>query len=163
MKKLVLIILSICLFAFTGCGATDSSNLPYEPSSEPPALHDGVFSSKYGTMTFYGDGKDVKLDLSEDFARMVNNTLPSGTSFGTYSFVSDLPPAGWTSVRYDTAHNLQLSVSADNDSYVSILNLGYPSDDGKTYSIYVDAVTEDKIPIVIDNNNSFQSVIFEKE
>ena len=133
-------------------------NYPYEPDTPAPDPHDGTFVSEHGTMTFNGDGTSLVFDFDEELAELAG--LPAGEQTGTYVFLSgDLPPHGSIDVRYDIAHEWQISL---DDEYV-VIDLGLASDDGSTASVGVDIVTDTRIPLLFQKDGKFFSVIFEKE
>ena len=135
-----------------------NGNQPYEPSYPAPDPHQGTFVSDHGTMEFNGDGKTVKLDFDSYLSGLTG--LPEGPQQGTYVFLSgDLPPNGSVEVRYDTAHELKLTVGENN----TVIELGIVNNDGKTTTSGVGTVTEDRIPLVFTGNGEFISVVFTKK
>ena len=132
-------------------------NYPYEPDTPAPDPHEGVFVSKHGKMTFNGDGKTVVYDFDEELSKLCG--LPSGEHEGTYVFLSgDLPPHGSIDVRYDIAHEWEIRV---ND-VSSVIQLGLASADGKTASVGLNVVTENRIPLLF-KGDKFETITFEKE
>ena len=161
MKKLIKV-LSVLFAAvlIAGC-AGGKENVPYDPGTPVPAAHSGTFSCEYGTLNFTGDERSVSAEL--DNSSGIFAELPSGELEGTYRFVSDLPPHGRIDVRYDTAHELELTLEKEGTQYVLTWALGYLSEDGKTSAIYVGAVTEDLIPIVLDTDSGPVQAVFKKQ
>ena len=158
-KRLLCILVAAAMLAvLCGCfGKPD--NIPYEPNTpEPPPLK-GVFSSEGGTLTFNGDKSSVVLDLEPGFAARTG--LPEGHSEGKYDFIQDLPPHGHVSVRYDTAHNLDITIGEGEERIFVSLDIGYAAEDGSSASVYVGAVTEDSIPILL-TDEGFETVLFRK-
>lgn len=79
---------------------------------------------------------------------------------GTYVFLSgNLPPNGSFPVRYDIAHELQLT----EDGKSVVINAGLASEDGKSGQVGVNIVTPEWIPMLFDEDGSFFSVVFEKQ
>ena len=149
---------ALLLALLGGCGPKPD-NLPYEPDTSPPPPLNGVFTSEGGSMTFNGDGSTVLLDLEEDFAARTG--LPAGHSEGRYDFIEDLPPHGHVSVRYDTAHNLDITIGEGEARLFVSLDIGYASEDGSSATVYVGAVTEQAIPILL-TDDGFETVLFQK-
>ncbi len=154
---LFLILLIICV----GCSHVDPNpnpgNYPYEPDTPAPAAHDGNFESDHGSMRFNGDGKSVLINFDEELARLIG--LPAGEQAGTYVFLSgNLPPNGSFPVRYDIAHELQLTMG---DKSV-VITMGIAAEDGKSGQVGVNVVTPERIPMLFDENGQFLSVVFEK-
>ncbi len=146
------------LAALCGCvGKPD--NPPYEPDTSPPPPLKGVFSSSGGTMTFNGDERTVVLDLEPGFAARTG--LPEGHSEGTYVFIQDLPPHGHVPVRYDTAHNLDITVGEGEMRIFVSLDIGFAADDGSTATVFIGAVTEEAIPILL-TDEGYETVLFQK-
>ncbi len=157
-KILARILLAAVLAALCGCGAKPD-NRPYEPDTSPPPPLEGVFSSAGGTMSFNGDGRTVALDLEPDFAARTG--LPEGHSEGTYAFIQDLPPHGHVPVRYDTAHNLDVTVGEGEERIFVSLEIGFAADDGSAASVFIGAVTEESIPILL-TGDVCETVLFQK-
>ena len=154
---LFLILLIICV----GCSHVDPNpnpgNYPYEPDTPAPAAHDGNFESDHGSMRFNGDGKSVLINFDEELARLIG--LPAGEQAGTFVFLSgNLPPNGSFPVRYDIAHELQLTMG---DKSV-VITMGIAAEDGKNGQVGVNVVTPERIPMLFDENGQFLSVVFEK-
>ena len=162
MKKRFLQLLSVLFAAvlICGCSGNGNENFPYEPDTPAPAAHQGTFSCEYGTLTFFGDGKNVTADL--DNSTGIFGELLSGRLEGTYRFVSDLPPHGRVDVRYDTAHGLELTLNKDRAQHALYWNLGYLSEDGKTAIICIGAVTEELIPVVFETDAGLIQALFKK-
>lgn len=155
-KKLLLLLAALLLCA--GCAQTGANpeNYPYEPDTPPPAAHEGVFTSAHGTMTFSGDGESVVIDFDAALAELTG--LPEGVHEGTYVFLSgDLPPHGSFPVRYDIAHELQITVGKQS----AVIDMGLASEDGSSGTVGVDTVRPDRIPMLFSGDR-FSSVIFEK-
>ena len=162
-KKTVLGIFLVLLMILGGIGYIAirnqrvMDNRPYDPGTPVPDPHKGSFVSDYGTMEFNGDGKTVVFDFDEKLASLTG--LPQGKQEGEYVFLSgDLPPHGSVDVRYDVAHELEISTG---DTRV-VLRVGLAAEDGSTGSVGVGMVTEDRIPLLFHEDTYF-SVIFEKK
>lgn len=158
-RTLIFTCLAALILVLSGCGQR-RENIPYEPDTPAPAPLDGVFVSAGGTMTFNGDGSTVILDLTDDFAQRTG--LPANHSEGTYDFTQDLPPHGRVSVRSDTAHSLDITIGTGNDRTVVYLDIGFASEDGSTYAVYVGAVTEERIPILLRGDVN-ETVLFQRQ
>ena len=147
------------LFVCTGCGpfGGGGENIPYEPDTPAPSPHEGVFVSEHGTMRFQGDGEHVTVAFDEELAGWCG--LPAGEQEGTYRFLSgNLPPHGSMPIRYDVAHELEITVGGQT----SVIQLGIAAEDGKTASSGVDTVTPERIPLLFSGDGFF-SVVFLKE
>ncbi len=150
------LLLTAVLLSGTGCRTSD--NRPYEPDTPAPPAHTGVFTSDYGTLVFNGDGSSVIFAFNEELAEL--SGLPSGEHDGTYVFLSgDLPPHGSTEVRYDAAHELEITYEDTR----AVLDLAIASEDGSTAASGINTVTEDRIPLLFKRNGQFFSIIFLKE
>lgn len=160
MKALAVLLAALLLTSCAGTGG-GGENIPYDPGTPVPAPHNGVFSCEFGTLTFNGDGTTVAAEL--DNSSGLFGELPAGKLEGTYRFVSDLPPHGRTDVRYDTAHNLELTLEKDGEKSVLYWDLGYLSEDKKTFTIYIGAVTESVIPVVFDTDGGRVQALFQKQ
>ena len=158
-RTLIFTCLAALILVLSGCGQ-GRENIPYEPDTPAPAPLDGVFVSAGGTMTFNGDGSTVILDLTEDFAGRTG--FPTGHCEATYDFTQDLPPHGRVSVRADTAHSMEITVGTGEERTVVNLPIGFASEDGATYSVYVGAVTEDRIPILLRGDVN-ETVLFQRQ
>ena len=163
-KKILGILLAVLLLAagvilyIDHRNRSNMDNGPYDPGTPAPDPHDGTFVSDHGTMTFNGDGKTVVIDFSEELSSRTG--LPSGKQEGTYVFLSgDLPPHGSYEVRYDVAHELEITVG---DTRV-VLDLAIASEDGKTASFGVDTVTPERIPLGFKGESGYFTVLFEKQ
>ena len=157
MKKYLTVIITILLLTvFMGCQPDE--NKPYEPDTPAPDPHIGIFDSEYGAMMFNGDGTSIVCDFKKEFADLTG--LPEGETEGTYVFLSgDLPPHGSVDVRYDVAHELEITVNGNK----VVLNLGIASADGSTATVGVDVVTENRIPVLLKKDNKNFTVTFEKK
>ena len=154
MKRFVAVVLAVMMILLTGCRPVEPDNIPYEPDTPAPDPHIGIFDSDYGSMMFNGDGESIVIE----FADMTG--LPAGETEGKYVFLSgDLPPHGSVDVRYDVAHELEITV---NDKKV-ILELGIASRDGKSAQSGVDTVTENRIPVLLTKDGKMMTVTFEKK
>ena len=76
---LTAVLLSVLL---AGCFSDDS---PPDDGTPAPSKLNGVFSSEYGTLEFNGDGRSIKVQINEEFAKL--SGLPAGKSEGTYVFL----------------------------------------------------------------------------
>lgn len=159
MKKSVLLFF-ILLLLCCGCAAADDQpdNMPYEPDTPAPAAHDGIFRSEHGSLRFNGDGESIVIDFDSELSARTG--LPEGEQEGTYVFLSgDLPPMGSSPVRYDAAHELQITVGEQS----AVIQLGIAAEDGSTAQTGVDTVTSDAIPFLFDTQDSFATILFERE
>ena len=133
-------------------------NMPYEPDTPAPAAHDGVFVSEHGTLRFNGDGTSIETEFDAELSELTG--LPEGTQQGTYVFLSgNLPPHGSMPVRYDTAHELEITVGEQS----AVIQMGIASEDGKTAQVGVDIVTPERIPMLFYEDSKSFDVIFTKE
>ena len=156
MKKRVLILAALLLCACL-CGCVHE-NKPYDPGTPEPDPHDGLFVSEHGSLRFNGDGKTVTLDFDDYLAGLTG--LPAGETEGSYVFRSgDLPPHGSVEVRYDTAHELELSA----EGKTAILQIGESSGSGGSYHVSLDMVTSEKIPLVVTDGTGNVFLVFEKQ
>ncbi len=160
MKKTFLFLLAVLLCV--SCSRTGKNenpgNYPYEPDTPAPAAHNGTFVSEHGSLRFNGDGKSITTDFDKALAGWTG--LPQGEQMGTYVFLSgNLPPNGSFPVRYDIAHEMELTIGGKS---VVIAN-GIASEDGKTGHVGINVVTQEKIPMLFSGEDGFFSVIFEKE
>ncbi len=147
------------LFILAGCSNPGSGldNYPYEPDTPAPASHEGTFVSDHGSMNFAGDGKSIIIDFDSELASLTG--LPEGCRKGTYTFLSgDLPPNGSFPVRYDIAHEMQITI----DGQSSVIDVGIVSEDGKSSQVGINVVTPERIPMLF-LEDGFISVLFQKE
>ena len=159
MKKIAALLLALTA-SLSGCiGVPKPENVPYEPDTPAPPPMTGTFAAADSSMTFNGDKTTVILDLAPEFAARAG--LPAGHSEGKYDFIQDLPPYGHVSVRYDTAHNLDITVGEGEDRLFVTLEIGYASEDGSSAAVYNGAVTEDCIPILFSEER-FETVLFRR-
>ena len=157
MKKAILLLLTLALCAGCSFPGWEPDNMPYEPDTPAPAAHEGIFVSEHGSMAFDGDGEHVAYDFDEALAALTG--LPAGEQEGTYVFLSgDLPPHGSVPVRYDTAHELRITVGEQS----AVIELGIAAEDGKTASSGTGTVTPGRIPLLFSGDGFF-SVVFVKE
>ncbi len=154
-------ILLLTVMLLCSCSHPDPSNSPYDPGTPVPADHEGTFVSPHGSMTFNGDGESVVLDFDEELRAMLElQDMEEGEQEGTYVFLSgDLPPHGSYPIRYDVAHEMQLTV--EEQSVVVVMGLA--SEDGSTGTVGVDVVTPERIPMMFRIDGKVVNVIFEKE
>ncbi len=158
MKKALSILLAITVFMLAGCRPVEPDNIPYEPDTPAPDPHIGIFDSEYGTMMFNGDGESIVIDFNKELADMTG--LPAGETEGKYVFLSgDLPPHGSVDVRYDVAHELEITINGK----AVVLELGIASEDGKSAQSGVDTVTENRIPVLLNKDGKMMTVSFEKK
>ena len=86
--------------------------------------------------------------------------LPEGEHTGTYVFLSgDLPPHGSIPVRYDTAHELRITV----DGKSAVIDMGIAAEDGKSGQVGVNVVTPERIPMLFHQDGQFFHIQFQKE
>lgn len=159
MKKILGFLLCLMIvLSVAGCKPVKPDNIPYEPNTPAPDPHTGTFESECGTLTFNGNGKTIVCDLNREFADLTG--LPEGKNEGNYVFLSgDLPPNGSVEVRYDVAHELEITV---NDSRI-VLELGIASRDGSSAQAGVDVVTANRIPILLKKDGKMVTVTFVKK
>ena len=160
MKKAFLFLLAALLLC--GCSKTgkkeNPGNYPYEPDTPAPAAHDGTFVSEHGSMRFTGDDETVVIEFDKELAALTG--LPQGEKKGTYVFLSgNLPPNGSFPVRYDIAHEMQITVGKKS----AVIDMGLATEDGKTGQIGVNTVTPERIPMLFSGDNGLFSVVFQKE
>ncbi|MCR5672179.1 MAG: hypothetical protein K6F87_00510 [Lachnospiraceae bacterium] len=151
--------ISLLMLVCTACsqGGGNNGNYPYEPDTPAPDPHAGIFASEHGTMTFSGDGESIVIDFDDTLAELTD--LPQGEHEGTYVFLSgNLPPNGSFPVRYDIAHEMQITV---NDKSV-VMDMGTATPDGKSASSGVNTVTPEYIPMLFDGDSGFLTVEFKK-
>ena len=153
----LLLILILTGIYFIGVrNGRDNGNQPYEPDTPAPDPHNGVFVSEHGTLTFNGDGKTIDFDFDDDLSGWAGISKGSGT----YVFLSgDLPPHGSVDVRYDVAHEFEISSGEDR----VVIDLGIASEDGKTAQVGVGTVTEERIPFLFRVDGKSFTVFFEKK
>lgn len=155
---LAVLLLIVLLFYVDRKQREQLDNYPYEPDTPAPDPHDGTFVSQHGKMTFNGDGESLVFNFDEELAELAG--LPVGEQTGTYVFLSgNLPPHGSIDVRYDIAHEWQISL----DDTSVVIDLGEASADGSTASVGINTVTDTRIPLLFKKNGKFFNVIFEKE
>ena len=155
---IILLLLTLCGGYYYFSRPRGLDNYPYEPDTPAPDPHDGTFRSDHGTMIFNGDGESIVLSIDSEFAELTG--LPEGDNEGTYVFLSgDLPPHGSMPVRYDTAHELMITIDGENVT----LDVGIAAEDGKTGSVGVGIVKEDLIPVLIHIDGKYMDVRFVKE
>lgn len=152
---LFLALLLLCAGCFNG-GRPENS--PYEPDSPPPAPHNGLFSSDHGSMRFDGDGTSVVIDFDRELAELTG--LPEGEHPGSYVFLSgDLPPHGSFPVRYDTAHELRITVEDQS----AVIAMGLAAEDGKSAYGGLNMVTPDRIPMLFHADGRSFHIEFQKD
>lgn len=158
MKKVYLFVLAALLCCWLcACMGPVHDNRPYEPDTPAPAAHDGEFVSEHGSMRFNGDGKTVIIEFDAYLAGLTG--LPEGKQEAAYVFLSgELPPHGSVPVRYDTAHELELSVGEQS----AVIQMAVASADGKTAQAGVDTVTPTRIPMLFSDGERNFTVLFEK-
>lgn len=160
MKKTLILMLATLLLCvcFCACMGPEPDNLPYEPDTPAPAAHDGLFTSDHGSLRFNGDGETVEVSLDGELARRTG--LPEGEHRGTYVFLSgNLPPHGSLPVRYDTAHELQITLEGQS----AVIDLGIAAKDGKSGQVGVNVVTPERIPMLFYEENLWFHIMFVKE
>ena len=157
-KKGCLFVCAIQLL-LAGCGiGSNPDNMPYEPDTPAPAAHDGTFVSEHGSLRFNGDGTSIETDFDAALSDLTG--LPEGAQTGTYVFLSgNLPPHGSMPVRYDTAHELQITVG----ELSAVIDMGIASEDGKSAQVGVDTVTPEEIPMLFREDGRSFHVMFRKE
>ena len=156
----ILIALLLLLSAvLTGCLGRGSNpgNMPYEPDTPAPDPHEGSFLSDHGTMSFNGDGESVTIDFDEELAELTG--LPAGKNEGSYRFLSgELPPHGSMPIRYDAAHELEITVG----DVTAVITMGLAAEDGSTGTVGINTVTPERIPMLFRGETYFD-IIFQKE
>ena len=162
--KFYLMLSAALMLLCVGCAQSSQGNneildnYPYEPDTPAPAAHEGVFISEHGKMTFSGDGENLVIDFDEELASLTG--LPRGEHEAVYVFLSgNLPPHGSFPVRYDTAHELQITVSGKT----VVIDMGLAAENGSTGTTGVDTVTPERIPMLFHNDAGFFDVEFLKE
>ena len=160
-KATVLFIITVFILMLTGCSGgpvgETLDNYPYEPDTPAPSAHEGTFSSDHGTMTFTGDEQTIVIDFDKELAGLTE--LPEGEQQGTYVFLSgDLPPHGSFPVRYDTAHEMQITIGEKS----SVIDVGIAAEDGSTGQVGVGIVTPECIPMLFHVDGRFFDVRFNK-
>ena len=171
MKKVLIIVLAlIALLAvgFAGYAYYVNSqrvildNYPYEPDTPAPAPHDGTFVCDYGKMIFNGDGESITITVNDNFSELIG--LPAGEYTGTYVFLTgQLPPHGSMPIRYDVAHEFEIDVEYNGETYTKVFDAGIAAEDGKTGSVGVNIVTPDRVPLLFKDDRGFFDAIFVKQ
>lgn len=137
---------------------SNPGNMPYEPDRPAPAAHDDVFCSEHGTIRFQGDGTSIETAFDAKLSGLTG--LPEGAQKGSYVFLSgDLPPHGSIPVRYDTAHELKITIGEQS----AVIEIGIAAADGSSAQTGIDTVTPDRIPMLFHENGRFLDAIFVKE
>ena len=152
-------VLILFVFLCGGCShpGPKPDNYPYEPDTPVPAAHEGIFVSDHGSMDFNGDGESVVIDFDRELSELTG--LPEGRQKGKYVFLSgDLPPHGSMPVRYDIAHELEITAAGQS----AVVDLGIAAEDGKSGQVGVNVVTPDRIPMLF-SGSGFRTVEFLKE
>ena len=146
--------LLLCL----ACYGQRHENFPPTPDTPVPAAHTGLFVSEHGTMLFNGDGKSITVNFDEKLAELSN--LPSGFKTGTYEFLSgDLPPHGSFPIRYDAAHEMQITIEGSS----SVIDMGFASEEGSTGQVGLNTVTPERIPMLFHKEKHFSTILFKKQ
>ena len=155
--------LFIILIVLVSCsGRVNPGNQPLEPEGPVPAPHDGVFVSEQGRLIFNGDGTSIEVKLQGKAAELFE--VEEGSYEGTYVFLSgDLPPNGSFPIRYDAAHELKIDLSVNGETVSRIFDLGIASADGKSGSVGLNTVSEEKIPLLFSDGDHVFDLIFVKE
>lgn len=142
----------------SACSGSNGGNEPYEPDTPAPAAHEGLFVSEHGSLAFNGDGGSIVIDFDAYLAGLTG--LPEGRREGTYVFLSgDLPPHGSIPVRYDIAHEMQISVGGQS----AVMEMGIASEDGSAGLAGVNTVTPERIPMLFSEDGHFFTLPFEKQ
>ena len=153
------------IFLLCSChlvGNGNPGNYPYEPDSPIPDPHNGTFACESGSLSFNGDGKSIIVNLNSELAKLFE--LEEGEYTGTYVFLSgNLPPNGSIPIRYDAAHELEITIIDNEKPYTRIFDCGIASDDGKSSSVGIGVVTEERIPLLLNEDGKFYNVVFVKE
>ena len=156
-KLAAVMMIMLLMLMCTACAQGGNGNYPYEPDTPAPDPHKGVFASEHGTMTFSQDGKIIVIDFDDTLAELTG--LPQGKHDGTYVFLSgNLPPNGSFPVRYDIAHEMQITI----DDRSVVIDMGTATPDGKSASSGVNTVTPEYIPMLFDGNSGLFTVEFKK-
>ncbi|MCR4783919.1 MAG: hypothetical protein K6A35_05310 [bacterium] len=151
-------LMSVAILLCVACHGQRHENYPPEPDTPAPAAHSGMFVSEHGTMLFNGDGKSITIDFDKELAELTS--LPSGSKTGTYVFLSgNLPPHGSFPIRYDAAHEMQITI----DSSSVVIDMGFASEDGSTGQVGLNTVTPERIPMLFHKDDHFSTVLFKKK
>ena len=135
-----------------------NGNYPYEPDTPAPTAHEGTFVSDHGKMVFDGDGESIVIDFDDELSEWTG--LPAGEHEGKYAFLSgNLPPNGSFPIRYDAAHEMQITVNGTS----AVMDAGIASEDGSSGQVGVNVVKPESIPLLFDDGDKFFSVVFVKE
>ena len=162
-RKSIKTVFFLLVTALLLCGCSlpgkkeNPGNYPYEPDTPVPAPHDGTFVSEHGSLRFNGDNETVMIDFDEELSEQTG--LPQCEQKGTYVFLSgNLPPNGSFPVRYDIAHEMQITVGKQT----AVIDMGIAAEDGKSGQVGVNVVTPERIPMLFSADGGFFSVVFQK-
>ena len=158
-----LLLIALLALMCASCSEPENrGNYPYEPDTPAPDPHSGVFISDYGMLAFNGDGESITVTAGPELAELFE--IPEGEYEGKYVFLSgDLPPNGSVPVRYDTAHELELDLNINGQTYSKVFDCGIAADDGSTATVGVGIVTEEMIPLLFAEEGLFFDIKFIKE
>ena len=142
-------VLMLFVFLCGGCShpGPEPDNYPYEPDTPTPAAHDGTFVSDHGSMVFNGDGESIVIDFDKELSELTG--LPEGSQKGKYAFLSgNLPPHGSMPVRYDIAHELEITVAGQS----AVVDMGIAAEDGKSGQVGVNVVRAERVPMLFSGS-----------
>lgn len=167
-KRIIWIIAAVVLLTVAGIAVFwpkapgDNGNQPYEPDTPAPAPHEGTFRSEEGALIFNGDGGTFTIQVGPALSDLLE--ISEGEYTGTYEFLSgDLPPHGSMPVRYDVAHELSFTITAEGEEVTKVVDLGSAAEDGSTATVGVDQVTPERIPFLFHIDGKFITVEFLKK
>ena len=156
-RMLPLLALTAAMLLSSGCSGAGSGNYPKEPDTPEPPAHEGTFRSEHGSMRFPGDGESIVICFDKELAEL--SGLPEGECEGTYVFLSgDLPPHKSFPVRYDIAHEMEITAGGQT----AVITAGLASEDGKTAQVGRNMVTPERIPLLFLTEGKNVSILFEK-
>ncbi len=104
--KFVMLLLTAMLLSVLLAGCFSDDSPPDDGTPSPPKLS-GIFSSEYGTLEFNGDGRSIKVQINDEFAKQ--SGLPAGQSEGIYVFLFHNEE-----YRYDKAEYFRIMIGEKN-------------------------------------------------
>lgn len=159
--KRKLLFLFLCLFLLSSCSErVNPGNYPLEPDGPAPDPHKGNYVCEYGSLSFNGDGESLTIVIGPKITDLFE--LSEGEYEGSYVFLSgNLPPNGSFPIRYDAAHELQIDIK--EIGYSRVFDVGIASPDGKSGTVGLDMVSEEKIPFLFYDGEKYFDVVFIRE